>query len=264
MKSKHTTPNYSTSDYAVLILILFGSLWLCYFINALEVLRQTVGGENANSALIVVSVITSFGLYIFIFETIDSFLYPNNVEGVPFEFESALVVLRNIVILSVPTFFASTFRHTKFSNVNSLYDFMWLCTVTVFWLGLWTICSEIVFYLLHRVAHALPLVYRHVHKMHHRYSITRPLYCQYLSIWEALLINIPTTVGLLFLLPYPPHPYTLVAITSVFTYNNVTGHRSSHVFDGRHALHHRKTMYNFGNFETLDRLFGTEFTEKSI
>jgi len=125
----------------------------------------------------------------------------------------------------------------------------------------WVISSivlEIWFYYTHRLIHYPPL-YRLFHKQHHEfikpYSWTG-LYC---SITELIGINLlsvsigPLLIGMT--------GWNLMAWTITISVLTVLSHHSEFnvpfLSDGKHDIHHLQFKYNYGIFETLDRLHGT-------
>lgn len=127
--------------------------------------------------------------------------------------------------------------------------------------GQWFLSSivlEIWFYYTHRLIH-YPSLYRLFHKQHHEfikpYSWTG-LYC---SITELIGINLlsvsigPLIVGM--------KGWNLMLWTINVAVLTVLGHHSEFnipfISDGKHDIHHLQFKYNYGIFETLDRLHGT-------
>jgi len=195
-----------------------------------------------------VAAIVLYAAWVVIYEVYDTFVNQKDARAPPFTVSAVANSVFNIVLLCSS---ALWFYRSPSGDVN--YSIDWLQAFVI--LCVWALWTEVVFYTLHRIAHHR-WFYVAIHKQHHTYSVTRPLYCQYLSVWESVLVNIPSVNG--FLLLYLPHPYIAIAVTAMFVYNNVSSHRSMHVQPGRHAMHHMYNNCNYGNSQLMDSLLGTE------
>jgi len=176
----------------------------------------------------------------------------------PFTWSSAFNSVTNILVMSGCAVYFYYPTYTRAWDLPSNRSEYYFYTAILF--VVWLLWSEIVFYFLHRLAHH-PWLYIAVHKKHHMYRTTRPLYCQYLTLAECLLVNMPSTSFFLFF--YMPHPYVTIAINIMFIYNNVTAHRSIAIQPGRHADHHLYNNCNYGNSGMMDALLGTERYQNS-
>lgn len=169
----------------------------------------------------------------------------------PLSVRSICICMANIVLLSCASLPFQSYMPKHSSAFFNTWAVLWVPVA-------WMVWSEVIFYTLHRIAHHR-WFYTWIHKTHHFYRYTRPIYCQYLTVWETLLVNIPSTT--LFMCLYVPHRHIAMAMTAMFVYNNVTGHRHVEALYGRHALHHIKSTYNYGNSGIIDTWCGTEYTK---
>lgn len=129
------------------------------------------------------------------------------------------------------------------------------------------------FYWMHRAAHH-PLLFKYVHKVHHRSTDPSPFTSFAFHPLEALLENGFTMLVMLFL---PVHLWALVAWQVFQQLFNMIGHLGYEVYprwwraapvlglkttSTHHNLHHEKFRGNFGlYFVWWDRWLGTELPE---
>jgi len=139
------------------------------------------------------------------------------------------------------------------------------------WVSLFAILffHDTYFYFMHRMMHH-PVLYRHVHKVHHDSISPTPFTSLSFHPFEAFLeaLVIPFLI-----LVVPLHIGVLLAYQFVTFTLNVNGHLGYELYpsdrDSRpvlkwintatlHALHHSRYVYNYGLYTTFwDRLLGT-------
>jgi len=117
---------------------------------------------------------------------------------------------------------------------------------------------EVWFYYSHRLMHYPPL-YRLFHKQHHEFLQPYGWTGIYCSIAELFLVNLfsvmvgPLITGMT--------GWVLFMWSTIISVLTVLGHHSGFnipfISDGKHDIHHFMFNYNYGIFETLDRLHGT-------
>lgn len=143
---------------------------------------------------------------------------------------------------------------------------VWRCFTDA---ALLVVVMDLAMYLTHRIAH-VPLFYRHVHAVHHRYDRPRPLTLFVLHPVEVL------GFGSLWIIVLCLHGFSLGGMLLYLTLNTtfgLLGHAGVEPFPRRwvewpvarwigtstfHARHHQRGQSNYGFYTALwDRLFGT-------
>lgn len=124
-------------------------------------------------------------------------------------------------------------------------------------------------YIFHRLAH-VPLIYRLIHRFHHRHETTNPVSLFVLHPLEVLGFG---SLMLVFLLVYPMSLYGLMGYLALNILFGTLGHSGVEPFprilkkipglrnigtSTFHAEHHEHPHYNFGFYTLIwDRIFGT-------
>ena len=119
------------------------------------------------------------------------------------------------------------------------------------------VITELWFYHLHCFAHNVQM-YKHLHKLHHKFKEPYALTALYCTGYETVVINcFAVGIGpIIFQIP-PPYIYLwfiIVAVNSVATHS---GYSFYMLIDRAHDLHHFKFCYNYGTSPYLDMLYGT-------
>jgi sterol desaturase/sphingolipid hydroxylase (fatty acid hydroxylase superfamily) len=198
----------------------------------------------------------TFLIAIVYYEYIDRDLNPSAKGKAKLKRNHCLLSLFNIILISSFSIVVQPFF--EYDLVQNIPIWQFVVTPVV-----WLLTQEFAFYALHRLAHN-PTIYPFVHKTHHTYRITRPIYCQYNTIWETIFIELVDS-SCVFLFMNPQY-YLAFGVTAVIIRHNVCSHRAevekSNAEVGRHAMHHRDGRFNFGNLAFLDMWFGTEYIPK--
>lgn len=201
-----------------------------------------------------ISLLISFILWTFIGEIVDYIiLKSNNKSPVEFIFNDFLISLRNVIILSMSPILLYYLGKIKFDF--NIPNFIHLIVFTI----LWMFITEAMAYIIHRGIHH-PKLYK-IHKMHHKYVLTRPMYAQYLSIFELFLHIIPVST-FPFIILSPVNIFVVIYLSHLLVFYNTISHMKYKNNDDRHALHHISFNKNYGNISLFDRLMGTEYEIK--
>lgn len=115
------------------------------------------------------------------------------------------------------------------------------------------------FFFAHYTLHAIPLLYKHVHKQHHLFTVTCAWACEYAHPLELLIGNIsPVLCGPLLLRQHPAVWFVWICLAVTQSCFGHSGLWAPSLRPRYHDWHHEM---NCGNFDTpsgfWDRLFGT-------
>lgn len=112
------------------------------------------------------------------------------------------------------------------------------------------------FYAIHRLLHAVPLLYHQVHKVHHLSNNVDPW--SGLSMHPVEHILYFSAVLPLLLVPHVP-PQAVQAVSNGLITFPIPAHIGLWPFEKHHFKHHREFNYNYGSSVLFDVLFGTDF-----
>ena len=122
--------------------------------------------------------------------------------------------------------------------------------------------TELLFYVLHRIAH-IPIFYKLIHKKHHELTAPVALGALYCYPSEMILVNLPSTIlpGLIIGVPF----YSLALYSLLATHNTVVGAHGGYKKNicnkngcrPFHDIHHEKFNGNYGIGYFMDELFNT-------
>ena len=119
-------------------------------------------------------------------------------------------------------------------------------------------CIDIWFFSFHYLFHKIPILYKNIHKFHHRESIPSAVSALEAHILEHLIINILSIlIGPILCPGYYLTIYIYIFITTANSCISHSGYNSPLV-GIEHNIHHNFSKYNYGvGLYLLDRLFKT-------
>ena len=127
--------------------------------------------------------------------------------------------------------------------------------------GLHVVVVDVWFYATHRLLHH-PLLYKYVHKLHHRFKAPTAVACMYANPIEFTIGNhLGVALG-----PVVSncHPYTAYFWFFLSLFNTAGCHSGYYIFDAEaHDIHHEKFRFNYGVGGIMDYLFGTYFISQT-
>lgn len=125
------------------------------------------------------------------------------------------------------------------------------------------------FYWLHRLFHAVPFLYKHLHKKHHEFTVNTSIAAEYTSIHEQVILNIPSAI--LGPMLFASHPITTGIFMALRMLESLEIHSGYHfpwapygffsfLHGGArfHEFHHSKNVGNYGVFRLWDRFMKTD------
>lgn len=127
--------------------------------------------------------------------------------------------------------------------------------------------TDFLIYWIHRILH-WPIFYGPIHKLHHRWIISTPFASHAFHPLDGFLQSVPYHIYV-YLFPVDKWLYILMFVFVNFW--TVSIHDNEGVYSGvilngaeHHTIHHRKFIYNYGQYFTLwDRLCGTHTLDLS-
>jgi len=134
-------------------------------------------------------------------------------------------------------------------------DFIWQCELQKILLHI--VATEIGFYSVHYLLHYSPFLYRHIHKVHHRFPAPTSMGCVYAHPIEFAIGNLfPIYVGPIL---FNSHPTTCYAYFVLAMIGTCKGHCGYTIFGhvDHHDDHHLYYKYNYGGMYISDYFFGT-------
>jgi len=117
--------------------------------------------------------------------------------------------------------------------------------------------AEAAFFGFHGMLHWSPILYRHIHKVHHRFPAPTAMACVYAHPIEFALGNVlPIYLGPMMVNAHPTTCYIWWSLAMLGTCKGHSGYRILGHAD-YHEEHHVLYKYNYGGMGVLDRLLGT-------
>jgi len=122
---------------------------------------------------------------------------------------------------------------------------------------------EIFFYCYHRYLHYNKYLYKHIHKLHHKYSVSvYGIHSQYCTVIEFILNLISMTLGTMLV---QHHIITILLQSGFMIIVNVLGHTTNEFSlfgkviysTKKHNDHHLLLNVNYGLLSICDKLFKT-------
>jgi len=123
--------------------------------------------------------------------------------------------------------------------------------------------AEFFFYFSHRLFHSNKYLYKKVHKLHHKYSIsTYGMHAQYCSTYESIMNLITLSLGTMLV---KHHIITIIIQSSIMIAINVIGHTTNEfklfgklIYSTKqHNDHHLLQNVNYGLMSICDKYFNT-------
>lgn len=197
--------------------------------------------------------------YIFIFDK-TTFKHPKFLKNqVRMEIKQAVGAMPWMAVLTTPFFLAEVRGYSRLYDVFS--DAPWGLWYNWAQFPLFLIFTDFWVYLIHRGLHH-PLIYKHLHKAHHRWIMPTPYASVAFHPVDGFMQSLPYHV-FPFVLPLQKFAYlALFAFVQVWTVFIHDGEyvANSPIINGAacHTMHHLYFNYNYGQYTTLwDRLGGS-------
>ena len=135
---------------------------------------------------------------------------------------------------------------TALSSYNLLHETLRLLILSIlfdFW-----------FYLIHRLSHEIPYIYKNFHKFHHKATQPTPFDGLMVDPIEGFfLTNLPAAFMIHTLNFHIITYYLIIPLAHILVFINHSP------LDKRHLKHHETSMHNFGAFWFSDWIMGTNY-----
>ncbi|KAF6754521.1 fatty acid hydroxylase, partial [Ephemerocybe angulata] len=176
------------------------------------------------------------------------------------EIRSSMASFPGMLALTLPWFQAEVMGYSRMYDGLDTYGYTYL----VLSIPLFLLFTDYCIYWIHRWLH-LPLIYKHIHKPHHKWIIPTPFASHAFHPVDGYFQSIPYHV---FAFIFPIHRTTYLAlfvavnIWSILIHDSdmITGHALEKVINGpsHHTLHHIYFTVNYGQYFTwADRVGGS-------
>lgn len=147
-------------------------------------------------------------------------------------------------------------------NLSNCINFYKIPLYELLYLPLWSIMDEILFFSVHKLMHTSSLYY--IHKIHHKYKITNVWCSFYAHPLDHMFVILASIIGpfIMLLMGFR----CSVTILTIFLYGAIITFIQSHhvstspnksIIITRHHIHHKKNIFNYGNFHLFDIINGS-------
>ncbi|KAI0068490.1 C5-sterol desaturase [Artomyces pyxidatus] len=179
------------------------------------------------------------------------------------EIQTSLKAFPGMTLLTLPWFQAEVMGYSK------LYDRVGEYGWTYFWLSIpgFLLFTDYGIYWVHRSLHH-PLVYKYIHKPHHKWLIPTPFASHAFHFVDGYLQSVPYHV---FIFCFPLHRllylglFVFVNFWSILIHDSdmITGHFLEKIINGpaHHTLHHLYFTVNYGQYFTWADRWGGSYRQ---
>ncbi|KAL7416541.1 hypothetical protein BDY24DRAFT_337193 [Mrakia frigida] len=190
--------------------------------------------------------------------------HPRFIKGqVGMEIRTSMVGFPWMTLMTLPWFLAEVRgRGMFYENIS---DYGW--GYAIFSIPAFLLFTDTGIYWIHRLEHH-PRIYKHVHKLHHKWIIPTPFASHAFKPLEGYAQSVPYH---LFPTLFPLHKtiylclFTAVNAWSIFIHDSdmVTGSRFEKIINGpaHHTLHHLYFTVNYGQYFTFSDRLGSSYMQ---
>ncbi|KAJ7228513.1 fatty acid hydroxylase [Mycena pura] len=179
------------------------------------------------------------------------------------EIQTSLRSFPLMILLTMPWFLAEVRGYSKLYDGTESYGYWYLFASAPFFL----LFTDYCIYWIHRWLHA-PLIYKFIHKPHHRWLIPTPWASHAFHPVDGYLQSIPYHM---FIFLFPLHRmlyislFLFVNFWSIFIHDSdmITGHPLEKIINGpaHHTLHHLYFNCNYGQYFTWADRAGNSYRQ---
>jgi fatty acid hydroxylase domain-containing protein 2 len=170
------------------------------------------------------------------------------------------ITLFNVIVISLPAAFVNYYLASFFNLSISMTDFPDWITLGTRIFGCMVV-EDTLFYWTHRLFHTSPFLYKHVHKIHHKFTQPIAISAECAHPVEYLFGNVLPFAAPVLLLRC--HGFTALVWTVVRISETMFAHCGYELpfFPGKQAFHDQHHEYSTGNYSTFfhwwDVMMGT-------
>lgn len=135
---------------------------------------------------------------------------------------------------------------------------------TIFWIFVYYIIHDIVFYFGHLLMHKWKWLYQKVHKKHHQVFASIAASAHYMTWFDFFLESMCEAIFHVLCFPFGASPIAFISFSCAGVFNGVVVHSGYDIpylpDPKRHYFHHTKYKVNY-SIGPLDRMLGTNYEE---